>query len=486
MGVPTKIQRRTRSVLMWVAIVPVLLAALAFWTRSAYVTRVEWVLHTQQLLTAIDELVLSVTGMETGQRGYLLTGKEEYLQPLNRARELLGQRLAALRALTADSPNQRRELEGLVPLVREKEAEVQQTIALYKRGHPMDALNVVRTDRGQELMQEIRTIANRMRADERQRLRTRIADQQEMDREVISTYIAGLVVMLGLLFWAGRLIETYALRRDQAESEIRHLNATLEQHVQEIDSLNRGLEQRVAERTVELEKANFSLRRSNADLQRFAYIASHDLQEPLRMVASYMGLISRRYQGRLDADADTFIGYAVDGAKRMQALILDLLAYSRAGSQQMNLAPTQLEEVLNDALGLLRSTVADSGAEITHDPLPELMVDPLKLAQVFQNLIANAIKFRQPERAPKIHISAQRDGAAWHFTVADNGIGFAEKDAERIFQLFQRLHEMGKYPGTGIGLAITQRIIESHGGRIWAESEPGAGSKFHFTLPASA
>ena len=204
------------------------------------------------------------------------------------------------------------------------------------------------------------------------------------------------------------------------------------------------------------------------------------------MISSYTQLLSRRYRGQLDSDADEFIGYAVDGAARMQGLITDLLAFSRVGTKQRPLAPVDLEKVLAAVMQDLTFQIQDSDAAITHDPLPTVMGDETQLGQLLQNLIGNAIKFRSGN-SPAVHISAALSDGAWHLAVKDNGIGIPAAHFERIFVIFQRLHGRTEYPGTGIGLAISKRIVERHGGRIWVESEPGQGTKFHFTLnPASS
>ena len=223
------------------------------------------------------------------------------------------------------------------------------------------------------------------------------------------------------------------------------------------------------------------LNRSNEELGQFAYIASHDLQEPLRMVASYTQLLSRRYQGRLDTDADEFIAFAVDGASRMQRLIDDLLAYSRVGTKGQDPQPTSSEDALQQALLNLRGAIEESGALVTHDPLPTALADETQLIQLFQNLVGNAIKYQKPG-VPKVHIAARNSAKKWIFSVSDNGLGIDPQYFDKIFGVFQRLHGRDEFAGTGIGLAICKKIVERHGGTISVESEPGKGSTFRFAL----
>jgi len=229
-------------------------------------------------------------------------------------------------------------------------------------------------------------------------------------------------------------------------------------------------------------QAEADLERSNKELEQFTYVASHDLQEPLRMVSSYTQLLARRYQGQLDDAANEFIAYAVDGANRMQRLIADLLAYSRLGTRAKGFAPADCTAVLDQALASLKGAIEESGAAVTHDPLPTVTADNSQLLQLFQNLIDNAIKFRVEER-PRIHVSAEQKGSEWVLSFRDNGIGIDPQYAERIFVIFQRLHTREEYPGTGIGLAICKKIVDRRGGRIWVESQPGMGSTFYFTIP---
>lgn len=243
-------------------------------------------------------------------------------------------------------------------------------------------------------------------------------------------------------------------------------------------------ERKAAERALEA-KAD-ELARSNQELEQFAYVASHDLQEPLRMVSNYTQLLARRYRDRLDADGLEFIDFAVDGAKRMQDLIHDLLSYARVGTRGKEFRAVSGEQIVADALANLSGTIDEAGAEVIVDSLPTLVCDASQMAQVFQNLIGNAVKFRRPGTRPVVRISASRGRHAWTIDVSDNGIGIEPKYFDRIFQMFQRLHGRGDYPGTGIGLALCKKIVERHGGRIRVESTPGTGTTFSFTIPDAA
>jgi light-regulated signal transduction histidine kinase (bacteriophytochrome) len=240
----------------------------------------------------------------------------------------------------------------------------------------------------------------------------------------------------------------------------------------------------VADRTAELSERAKDLARSNSELQQFAYVASHDLQEPLRMVASFTQLLAKRYSEKLDDDARDFINYAVDGATRMQTLISDLLNYSRVGTQGKPLVPTDCEAQFKRVLETLQLHIEESGAVIESDTLPMVMADPQQLGQLFQNLLTNAIKFHG-EKPPHVRISTERNGNDWKISVRDNGIGISAEHADRIFIIFQRLHTKTEYPGTGIGLAICKKIVERHGGRIWIEPSPGGGTTFCFTISAA-
>jgi chemotaxis family two-component system sensor kinase Cph1 len=225
------------------------------------------------------------------------------------------------------------------------------------------------------------------------------------------------------------------------------------------------------------------LERSNAELKKFAYVASHDLQEPLNQVANFVELLAMRYDDELDEDAKEFIGFAVDGVSLMQTLIDDVLVYSKVDLKGIEWELTEVETALNKALSNLRGRITETGAQISCDPMPSIVADSTQLMQLFQNLIGNAIKFKKKDEAPRIHVGVQRQDEAWLFSVQDNGIGFDQQFADRIFVIFQRLHTRDEYPGSGMGLAICKKIVECHRGRIWVESALGQGATFHFTIP---
>jgi PAS domain S-box-containing protein len=298
----------------------------------------------------------------------------------------------------------------------------------------------------------------------------------------------GLRTAIGLpVFHRGRVIGVISYFSPDIARPDRELTVMMASIGSRVGEFLRRMEaeRELAETAAELEQRNTELARSNADLEQFAYVASHDLSEPLRMVAGFVGLLARRYEGRLDDDADEFIGYAVEGVSRMRLLIDDLLAYSRVGRREQELGAVDTAEVLGRVRRVLEPAIAAAGAEIVVGTLPVVRADETQVGQLFQNLLSNALKFRGSD-APVVHLGAERDGDWWRFSIRDNGIGIEPRHADRIFKVFQRLNAREDYEGTGIGLAICQRIVDRHGGRLWLQgwSDGHRGAEFRFTLPA--
>ncbi len=279
-----------------------------------------------------------------------------------------------------------------------------------------------------------------------------------------------VIAASAVVFQLSRIIGDALYRSETARKQAEDLNEQLQHEI----SNRKRAEQELNQRAIELA-------RSNAELEQYAYVASHDLQEPLRMITSFTQLLEKRYKGRLDNDADEFIGYIIDGATRMQRLINDLLAYSRVGLSIKSFELTDCEAVINQALDNLKIAIEESGAIVTHNRLPSVMADSSQMITLFQNLLSNAIKFRR--ETPRIHVSAKQKKDEWIFSLQDNGIGISPELIDRIFVLFYRLHGRDVYPGSGIGLATCKKIVERHGGRIWVDSKLGKGSTFYFTIP---
>ena len=289
-------------------------------------------------------------------------------------------------------------------------------------------------------------------------------------------------IMLSPLQSAEGILVTAAIRNISARKQFEQDNAELENHATALQSSRDELELRVDERTKELAFANQVLEQSNLELKQFAYIASHDLQSPLRSISGFVQLLKSEYEGKLDEQAQDWIRRTVQSIGHMQTLIRELLSYSSVDSRSRPFAQIAFLDIVNDALTLLDSSIRDSGGQVTCGELPDVIGDRSQLAQLIQNLISNALTYRGDE-GPQIHISAERSGEDWAFSVRDNGIGIEPKYCEQIFEMFKRLHDQKDYPGTGIGLAVCRRVVNRHGGKIWVESEFGHGSTFHFTIP---
>jgi len=441
-------------------------------------------------------LSTAMLNQETGVRGYILAGRREFLEPYQDGLQAQDAAVAQLRRLGATPGT----------AIGDDLDRVLGAAAIWRRtviepvlaGAPATGAQV---DASKPLFDEVRgslsVLQNRLeteRLDAREDLSSS-ADVLRAMLIVIAVLLCGALALVFLVLHRKLIKPIRRLAtevRDVATTDIhREVRGSGPQEMRELASDVESLRSRIIAEVTDLERAQETiavrtreLERSNSDLEQFAYVASHDLQEPLRKVASFCQLLQKRYQGKLDERGDQYIGFAVDGAKRMQALINDLLAFSRVGRRPGENVLLETGDLLDTALGNLEDAVTESGARVTHGELPAVLGEKSLLTAVFQNLVGNAIKFRG-EEPPEIEVSAERDGAEWRFSVTDNGIGISDEYAERIFVIFQRLHGRGDYPGTGIGLALCRKIVEHHGGKIWLDTGVTTGTRFRFTLPVA-
>ena len=563
-----------------------LVGSLTYFDYTALVDHDIWVVHTYQVLGQLDQIFDSISEMESGGRGYLLTGRREYLEPYQSGIDSIGTRIDELQRLVADNPAQVLNIEQLRTEVNRSIANLHERIEARQSGGLAAVLPMVGIE-GKEDMDQLRFTIAAMRKRENALRDRRTHDSEQSSSRTRNNFL--LLVGLGMLlvggFYviirhdladrrrkdealrksdqrfrsmmesapdammicdeAGRIqtVNTQAERlfgydraelttlsldtllldreratedessedpvgrqaRDRAFQDLQAVGAQyngrrrngetfpldlsrspLEVGTERlvINAVRDRTEQQQAEDA--LRKYSLDLARSNAELERFAYVASHDLQEPLRMVSSYTQLLSRRYKGKLDPTADEFIAYAVDGATRMQRLINDLLALSRIGTQARPSEPVDTDAILHRVVSDLGQAIEAAGATVVSpQPLPTVLADGIQIGQLFQNLVGNALKFRG-EEPTRVEIAAapSGDGKFWQFSFKDNGIGIEPQYFDRIFVIFQRLHGKEQYPGTGIGLAICKKIVERLGGKLWVESQPGSGASFFFTLPA--
>lgn len=416
----------------------------------------------QSLSAAVNRLRSLAQDAESGERGFLLTGDEHYLLPLDQGSAWLPDEIHLCLMYARERPELEGEIRRLTTLVQKRFDEANQVLTAQRAKGFATALEITRSGASEQTMNEIRRTADDLQTKLNAQQLAYLDRQRNVNRWAFALFLVGTLVMIVVLVWLYNALLSYIRARDRAHAQLQALNAELEA--------------RIEERTRELQ-------RSNEELQQFAYVASHDLQEPLRTITSFTQLLETRFKGQMGEDADEFIQYIVNASRRMTDLINGLLAIVRLRKEGQPTAPVSFEKLLDEAEVTLQGSIRETGARIEHGPLPSLVVDHVQLLQLLQNLLSNAIKYRRSE-PPLIRVEAKRDSTNWTFSVSDNGQGFDQQFAERIFGLFQRLHR-GPVEGTGMGLSIARRIVERHGGRIWAESKPGVGSTFYFSLPVS-
>lgn len=425
--------------------------------------------HTDLLLSRTRDLSFSVGRLaslardaESGERGFLLYGDDRYLIPLQQANSELPADIDSCLRNVKDVPKFQHPVEEVIRLVKNRVSQANQVVETEQATGLSAAVDLAKTDAADSTMNQLRRAVDdltRNLSDESSRYRS---SEHQLGHGAFFSFLIGTLLMIGVLMWLYRELLSYLDQRDVA--------------YENLESANAELDARVRERTRDLTEAN-------QELAQFAYVASHDLQEPLRTITSFTQLIESRYKGRLDEDADEFLGYIVTSSRRMTDLINGLLTLVRLRKAGQPTAPISFENLLEEAEASLQASIRDNNAVIQHGALPALVADKVQFSQVFQNLLSNAIKYRRDEQ-PLIRVQAKRDSSNWVFSVSDNGRGFNQQFAERIFGLFQRLHGRD-VEGTGIGLSIARKIVERHGGRIWADSQEGVGSTFYFSLPVS-
>jgi signal transduction histidine kinase len=459
MALPFHAKTRRRLALLFTA--PLAFSLVFFIVNTqAENTDIE-ILSAQNLRSALSSLLALTQDAEASERGFFLTGDERFLLPYQQAKLQLKTQIELCRNILTDHPEFREPVEHLIHLLRYKFDQVEKALELQKTSGFAAGLQYLKSGADQDTMDEIRRAVDSLQLQVGSALNTVHEHQRNINRGLFWFFLISTAVSIVVLISLYHTLIDYIHGREAAQAQLAALNA--------------DLERRIGERTQELQDVN-------AELRQFAYVASHDLQEPLRTVTSFTQLLSARYRGKLDADADEFIDYIVTSTRRMSDLIHGLLALVRLRKEGQLTAPVSLDRLLEDAEINLQASIRESGACIEHTPLPSLAVNEVQITQLFQNLLSNAIKYRQELVPPVITVAANRDGVEWVFSVQDNGRGFDPRHAESIFGLYQRLPSRD-VDGTGMGLSISKKIVERHGGRIWAESEIGSGSTFYFSLP---
>jgi signal transduction histidine kinase len=469
-----------------VLVVLVVNAVISYRAISKLIENERSVARSHELITEIVTTFSVIKDAETGQRGFVLTGEDDYLEPYNAALATIDKHFNRISELTKDNANQQQRLADLKLKAGEKIELLRYVIEIRRRDGLEEAMSRVRMGRGKAVMDEARAIVSDMMDEENRLLEYRAAESRESGRSALltSTLASLFAILLVMAVY-------YLINRD---FHVREQNAATLQIERD------NLEKRVEERTAELAKTNIELERSNRELQDFAFVASHDLQEPLRKIQAFGDRLKTKHAASFNDEGRDYLERMQNAARRMYVLINDLLTFSRVTTKAQPFVPVDLSQVAKDVIDDLETRIQQTGGQVEIGELPELEADPLQMRQLLQNLIGNALKFHRPEAPPVVRLDSQMltddeavseeivhngDHKLYQLTVADNGIGFDEKYLDRIFTPFQRLHSRNEYEGTGMGLAVCRKIVERHGGSITAKSTPGSGTTFEVILPAT-
>jgi signal transduction histidine kinase len=488
-----------------------LLAVVAAGTGAATRSQLDTLANTATPLRADSEqLLTSLVDQETAVRGFAVTGDPADLSPYEAGAQAEQELLNHMSVLAGDNANLQNRLSSVSDLAAGWRRDVAEPVVATVRGQGTAAAQALINASARQRFETVRQAVDALQ-DEIQVFRQEAADQARTSSNILVALLiaATVIVLLGgvaLLVSLRRMViepvtklaeQVRLVSRGEYEHDIDSGGPPeLAALARDVDTMRRQIaadlaEVRAARERVEwvnnqLQTQTEELMRSNRDLEQFAYVASHDLQEPLRKVASFCQLLQRRYAGQLDERADQYIAFAVDGAQRMQRLINDLLAFSRIGRATSGFVDVDLDAVMSDVAGQTDAARRYASGEVIWSDLPTVLGEEALLTTLFANLVGNSLKFRHPKRPPKVQISARKEGDEWEISCADNGIGVEPEYADKIFVIFQRLHAKDAYPGTGIGLAIAKKIVEYHGGRIWVDPDVSEGTTIRFTLPVAA
>lgn len=466
------------SVFFVLALIIVVSALLSYWSFRRVATNERLVDHTNDVIRIAHAIRQDLTDAETGQRGYLLTGEQAYLAPYQAAATTIEMHFSLLKQLTDDNPSQQSLAIEIEKAARARIATLRQAIALYDRSGQDSARKYITGGQGRRQMVAVRELINNFESAEISLLQSRKTQSVRSRQLAVATLVTSTAVGLALV------ITSYLLTARQAKT--RHEAALA------LNQANRDLERRVAERTHELASLNESLRRSNRELEQFASVASHDLQEPLRKIQAFGDRLQTRFANELGEQGRDYVERMQASSQRMRNLIDALLNYSRVTTKAQPFVPVDLQQVAREVVSDLEGRLQQTGGKVEIKDLPVVDADPFQMRQLFQNMISNGLKFHKPDEPPLVHVSGRiiepqdPDGPlhpVCEISIADNGIGFEEQYRERIFEVFQRLHGRQEYEGTGIGLAICRRIIERHHGSVSVTSVPGGGTTFWIRLP---
>ncbi|NOT63069.1 MAG: histidine kinase [Acidobacteria bacterium] len=462
-------QRRIQIGFVLVILVVLVNALVAYDSIKRLQQKTEAVSHTHEVLLGTAQLLEALLNAETGQRGYVITNVKEYLDPYYAGVRMVQPRLDLLGTYFDDDAESREHYRQLKPLIKQKLEELEATIALSDRTNLMDTRTAIVSRRGKTLMDQVRGVIGRI--EQRQ---TDIRKQRLIERDA-AIQSALLALVIGMSITLAAIALAYTLNRREVEANVRGQAA--------LEEANARLEARVEERTIQLNTTNQELARSNRELQDFAFVASHDLQEPLRKIQAFGDLLKKDYGTALGAEGCDFIERMQNASRRMDRLIKDLLAFSRVTTKAQPFVPTDLNKIGQEVMEDLEARIRRSGGKVEFADLPTLEADALQVHQLLLNLIGNALKFHRAGVPPVITVNATEEADMIELSVADNGIGFDEKYLDRIFTPFQRLHGKNEFEGTGMGLAICRKVVERHGGTITARSQPNVGSTFVIRLP---